>query len=521
MNHQTIITKLATENKKQPYVITPQFWDVKYNDENTLVKDIKINQLRLNRYLSQNGYKRFAIEQNYFFVFVQNNVCEMVTEVEIKDFVFSDIRKLDVLIDDAKLCHRDLLENKLLTGISSYFNKEKLYQLKPLPADNFNKDTNDTKFIYYANCFASITKNGILINKYQDLTKCIWKDEILQRDFYIGNYNHQNDTEQFFRFITGRRDIFEPNKFNALNDRFEALKKITGYLLHNFFEYKLKAILLTDSTISEDDEANGRTGKTLFCKIISHTLSNNPNDPAAKTFVELNGKDFDPLNDKKYQSLSIETKLMHLNDVKRYFDADVLFNDITDGITVNKKFRDPFTILLKIIVSTNKTIKLNGESCKDRFLEFQFGDWFNSSYSPEKQFGKWLFRDWAQEDWRQYDLFMQQCSLAWMREQVLKDPQQINLSQRKLIDNTSTDFVDFMTELNPIGNEYSTSDLFDNFCTAYPDYADLVKRNKFNNQRFKKWLINWCNFNPGYKEYKKGTHTFRRDNKHHIKFLEE
>jgi hypothetical protein len=518
---------LTAATNKTPVTIAPQFWSIKLDGETQkTVKEIKINQLLLNRYLSNQGFRRFAIEQNYFFVFVKDNICTLVTEVDIKDHVFSQIRQLPDLIDEAQICHRDLLENKLLTGISSYFNKEKLYQLKPLPADNFNLDTHGTKFIYYANCYVSISIAGVEIKQYNDLEKCIWKDEILQRDFRPGHYDENNDTAQFFKLITGRRGLLDQTIFTPMPARFDALQKITGYLLHNYFEYKLKAILLTDSTITEENEANGRTGKTLFCKMIAHTLSNNPNEPTAKTFVELNGKDFDPLNDKKYQTLSIETKLIHINDVKRYFDADSLYNDITDGISVNRKFRDPFKLLVKLVLSTNKTIKLDGESSKDRFIEFQFGDWFSSLHSPEKQFNKWLFRDWSTEDWRQYDLFMQKCCLAWISDPALKEPTQINLAERKLIDSTSPDFIEFMTptpgnDFNPSGGEFSTSELFDNFCAQYPDWSELVKRGKFNNQRFKKWLINWCNFSPGYVPYKKATHSFRKDNKHFIKFLIE
>lgn len=513
--------KDSTQNK---VVINPEFWSIKKDDTGDQVKEVKINQLFLNRYLSNNGFKRFTIDQNHFFVNVQNNIVSMVNEVDIKDFVFAQIRKLPVLIDEAQICHRDLLENKLLTGISSYFNKEKLYQLKPLPANNFNKDTYTTKYIYYANCYASISVAGVDIKQYSDLEKCIWMDEILQRDFHQGDYNENNDTAQFFKFITGRRNLFNTKDFMLMQPRFEALQKITGYLLHNYFDYKLKAILLTDSTISEENEANGRTGKTLFCKMIAHTLSNNPNEPSAKTFIELNGKDFDPLNDKKYQTLSIETKMIHLNDVKRGFDADVLYNDITDGLTVNRKFRDPFTLLVKIVLSTNKTIKLSGESSKDRFIEFQFGDWFSSSHSPEKQFNKWFFRDWSKEDWRQYDLFMQKCCQLFLADPILTDPMQINLDERKLIDSTCADFIEFMTpegpdDFNPAGAEVSTSELFDKFCSEYPDWEQRRKSGKFNNQWFKKWLIAWCNFSPNYKSYSKNTHTARKDNKAIFKFL--
>lgn len=494
--------RAATEGIKH------QFWKINFSQDPdggiNGCKGIDINQLDLNRHLAWAGYCKYQIEGNYFFCRINQNIIKQVTEVDIREYIFQLIQTLDVFLDDTKFCHRDILENKLLKGLSSYFNREKLLYIPTITAEQFNRDGLKIKFIYYQNCYVEITPSGIECKKYDKLNAYIWESEIIQREFYQSKFLPGSEVPQFFHYISGKHGF--TGEFMKLENRFESLKKITGYLLHNFYDYKLKAILLTDSSITEQNEANGRTGKTLFCRLIAHTLSTNPADPSIKTFCELNGKDFDPVNDKKYQGLSIETKLAHINDVKRYFDADSLYNDITDGLTVNRKFRDPFKINVKMIISTNKTIKLDGESSKDRFIEFQFSDYFSSKRTPEMIFNHWFFRDWTAGQWQQYDLFMQNCCLSWISSLELDQPENINLSERKLIEQTHPDFVDFLDELNPAGKWYSTEALFNSFLELYPENKSDKRLNTI---RFKKWIITWCNLRPGYIAYNKRTHDVR------------
>ena len=95
--------------------------------------------------------------------------------------------------------------------------------------------------------------------------------------------------------------------------RFESLKTLIGYLLHGFFETKMKAVNLTDSTISEN--AEGRSGKTLLGRAIA----------LIKMVCEISGKDFDPTNKHKYSSVNLDTQIVFLNDLRKRFDFETLF----------------------------------------------------------------------------------------------------------------------------------------------------------------------------------------------------
>ncbi len=166
---------------------------------------------------------------------------------------------------------------------------------------------------------------------------------------------------------------------------------------------KLFCTIFTDSRISEDGEANGRTGKTLIVRGLGNMLNT---DERATVFVEVNGKDFDPKNKFKFSQCRLDTQLIHINDIFKNYDIDNSFNDITDGINVDKKNDKPFKIFAKMIFSTNKTILINGESSKDRVKVFEFADYYSSKFSPIMEFKQWFFDDWNAMEYARFDRFM-------------------------------------------------------------------------------------------------------------------
>ena len=60
-------------------------------------------------------------------------------------------------------------------------------------------------------------------------------------------------------------------------------------------------------------------------------------DSWAKTYVEMNGKNFDFTDKFRYQECGLDTKLVHINDARKNFDFELLFNDISEGIKAEKK----------------------------------------------------------------------------------------------------------------------------------------------------------------------------------------
>lgn len=484
-----------------------EFYSVNYSkdDHNEITgvhfKDpIRIDIIKFFDFLYDNGFRRYDYEDDNFFIQITDDkIVKRVTITKMQDFVWRYIDNLPEFIDELELCERSHLKSKLVKGIGYYFHKQRLNVLTPKEPIIFNEDKHDTKYIYYLNGFVKITKKGMQLREYKKLKHYIWESEILQRNFERNPSKPDNIAKDFFEVISGKTDSL--GDLRKLPQRHKALEICAGYLLHNFYATKLKAIIFTDSTISDENEANGRSGKTLFCRFIGNILSSDLTDPTLKTYCEINGKDFDTKDKHKYSRADLDTKLIVINDLRRNFDLESLYNDVTEGVTVDKKGLQPFRIVAKMVLPTNKIPKNQGESSKDRFMEFEFSDYFNSRRTPEMVYKHWFFRDWNEQHWSEYDNYMCECVQAYFENDAkLLEPDGINLSSRKLRSETHTDFIDYMTDLNLQFNErYDKKILFNNFLDQYEDW----KENKLRQAKFTKWIKSYCKYTDGYMPFDK------------------
>lgn len=478
------------------------FWKLE-KDKDGNVKGIRsIDYLKFIDLLYRLGFRRMDIDRTCIFVQIINHrIVREVSHIQIADAFFNYIEELEE--EDIPYITHETLINKFLSSLGTYFNEKLLWRLTPREPLQFNTDTREVKYMYFKNCYIEITKDKVTEKKYETLRKFIWESEVINRDFSLKYDKDEAVIRQFINKVC-----------NEDSKRVLALKTITGYAVHNFSECKLKAVILTDMTISEDGEANGRTGKSLYCKAIGHIISGNQDNANLKSYCEINGKDFNPAERYKYQRASLDTKVLVLNDVKRNFDMDVLYNDITEGVTVERKNQNPFVIKPKIIITTNKTIKIEGDSSKDRVVEFEFSSFFSKENSPEKVFGHWFFRDWNPDEWRRFDTFMIECVQEYLKHGLI-EPDQINLNMRKLYDHTCREFVEYMESLNIMdGEEFDKKQMYSDFIEGYPDYNN----GKLRQHRFSLWIKSFTILHPEFEAYNKETDEVKNDKSRKIKF---
>ena len=478
-------------------ILDNRFWNtVTGTDEEgeTYIKKIIIDQLKFCRFLYNHGFRRYDIEEDSVFVQIRHGrIIKQITVTEMQDFVYRWIRQLPKKDLSPGEAHPDQVESKILTGVSYYFNKQRLFWLRSKEPIVFNRDTLDKKFVYYSNGFVTVGKEGIKFHSYEDLDGYIWDSEILDREYQV-NYHAKglNVPMNFLNYVAGEKP-------DRLNDLLVAI----GYFLHDYNEYKIKALLLTDSEM-EEDSSNGRTGKTLFCRLLGYMVAKNPLDPTLKSYVELNGKDFDPKDKHKYSPCGINTKILVINDLKPYFHLDTLYNDISEGLTVDKKNMQPFKIHPKMILTTNRTIQVEGKSSRDRVIEFEFSDYFNTERTPETQFGHWFIRDWDKDLWAHFDsTFLHGIRMYFMNGCKLNEPSQLNLNKRKFKEHTSTEFYEFMMgadgqdpgwSIEP-GKEYDQQEIMDKFMNIYKDYSINTpdRKYKMSYRRFSQWVARYVN----------------------------
>jgi hypothetical protein len=448
----------------------------KDNEGNSIIVDVKFNYRKFIDLLYSFGFRRFDLDKQYIFVRVEKQIVSEVTTIQIQDYFISWIKSLPQKLEFD--VNRNFLIEKIYKSPATYFCENKLSLLKSESEIAFNTDTKTEGFVYYQNGYVKCSSEGYSLQDYSSLTKHVWRTQILPRAFtYKERQESQiQDMGVFARFV-----------FNVANKdmkRFTELCTILGYNLHSYYDRKLKATILTDSRIS--DKPDGRTGKTLLCQGLGKI----------KNYCEINGKDFDPSNKHKYELANLDTQIICLNDVRKNFDFESLYNDITEHLTVNRKNQQPFNIKTKILVTTNKTVSTEGESSKDRSIEFELSEHYNGKFSPLDEFGHWFFSDWKQPQWIEFDNFMMYCICLFLKNGIVESPP-INLYRRKIIDNTCPEFVEFMDEklkegVIEINKEYNKKSIYTLFIEEYPDILEHRYHGK--QSTFSKFLKTYCKY---------------------------
>jgi len=432
-------------------------------------KDVAIDYTRWTEILYNLGFRRYDLDRDFIFIHVRDQVVHEVTVTNIQDQFISYLNSLPPQLPDG--ITRDMIIAKFYKNPAHYFCENRLSLLKPREQLVFNEDTLAESYFYFDNGYVVCTGDGYKLLPYSGLKRLIWADRIVKQSFSHEDISRKSPVDRgvFSHFVYRICD----NK----QERYDALCSILGYLLHSYYDCKLKAVILTDSRIS--DAPSGRTGKTLLCQALGYL----------KKYTEINGKDFDPGNKHKYQLAELDTQIIHLNDVHRNFDLESVFNDITDNIIVDKKNVKPFRIRAKMVVSTNKPIRVEGASAKDRAIEFELADHYSNALSPQDEFGHWLFRDWNEAEWNRFFNFCLSCVCLYLDKGLISTPP-VNLNKRKLLQETCREFYEFMTTrfeagTYQVGVEYNKKDMYQAFLEEYPEMAE-EKRNT--QRRFTQWM---------------------------------
>lgn len=534
-----------TVKQKSDYDFENNTWwyaKSEYNkDEDTwrLTDKLEIDLISFLDWLYLEGFRYAKINDNSVLFRIENH--KILHEIEVSEltqFIIKTINSMptEIPCSDKRgtisaTIHKRMLLEKLLKGISFYTDKKKLDAYLG-PKDYFTMQTDGPaeKYVYFKNGYLHINAKGIEFLPYQELNGFIWHSEIVQKDYKQPATKQAGVVEKFFNLVANGAEPDYTNKLLFDNPesveaekirratRFADLCNIAGYLAHGYTNYELKAIVLTDMRISESNEPNGRSGKSLFMKLVASIICADVTQPRQKTYVELDGKDFDQSKDFKFQQASHETKLMFLNDVKRNFKFEGFFNYITDGQDIEKKGKDSIRVKLKWAIATNLSIELNGESSKARACVFEFSDYFSATNSPQDVFGHWFFRDWDDEEYMRMYYFMAKCCQTFFADGCrLPKPEIINYSQRIVREHTSREFIEYMEdEWKPTpGQEYCLQDYYNKFLEHYPDW----KKKNLLQQRFTEWVKKYIANSSKFKPYNKSDH-YRRtsDGKTFIQF---
>jgi hypothetical protein len=499
------------ETQEQERKASYQFYRVKL-DGDGMLKDFTIEKTRWLEMLAYLGLVRYDLKGASHIVLLRDNQAKLLRDPEIgaPDIVEDHLYQWGDWVPELETQRFDLrwkqvmVLDKIYNSISTLFAPKLLYRLRPNEPLQFIEDERHLSFFFYENGFVSVSAAGSKLEPYTSLKKTIWATQKLSRDFkpvaekvFLEHHFAQFVMNLANNYTALGSTIVRANQRKKDTDytrndpkRFGDFCRIIGYNLHRFFDMKLKATLLTDARMSL--QADGRTGKTMIVKFISKML-NTPEEGAV--FTELNGKDFDFTDKFRYQECDITTRVVCINDVdpkKLGGGIEPLFNDITEGIRYQRKNEAPIPIMAKIIITTNRTLKVEGGSAKDRILEFELADYYRDGFSPADEFGLWFGRDWVEHDWNCFDNFMLYCVQQFLN-QGLPTPGAINLLKRKQTELTCKEFVEWMDEQDFTHlNEYEKSHLKNEFVRDNDDHAKITTK------KFSQWVEYYATYGDKY-----------------------
>lgn len=506
MSERKIIEEIAAQQMRlHPHEV--EWWETTYDPSGKNLLKFSISPLKFAELVRALDFVRLDIDAASIFIRVTSGtVCEEVQVKTIRDEVWDVVNKLDDPVDGNQLS-RDRVLAKILTSLKTLFDVARLEMIRPIKPIKFLSDTKGERYMLYRNTVARVTGMGVEQVRYVDLEAGhIWKSQIIPRDFVPGADWRQAVFYQFMQKVCG-------DDASRVSD----LMRITGYLLHGYDGGKLKAINFTDSQVASGRESNGRSGKSLYALALAHALT--PENPrTSKVVANLNGKDFKPGDERKYQSCGPETRIIVINDLKDNFPVKMLYNDITEGQVVDRKYQQPFRITAKMLFIGNEALRVEGESSIDRILEFEFANFFSSRRSPQDYFGHWFFTDWKADEWARFDALMVHCVQLWLADPVLPQPKAVTLNVRKQSEHTSPEFCEFMEHLAPARTDhydrdadwsrrYNKKELYLEFTQTYTDFDPK----RFSMRRFTAWLRTWTKYSQDYDEFDERRDQYRSD----------
>lgn len=490
------VTKLNGSARTWPFFVE-QVKVNKATNEETFT-GISIDKLKFVQMLASFGFTRYEINSSagtdaYSFVKLEENVIRSVSRDQIIDYIEEFVQK-QYDFDGAKCqyVNAEILINKLYDNMNKVFSKDLFARVRTDKPIIVNRDTKEFTFFYFKNGFVRCGRDGYQLLQYDQMEGSVWNHQLNDRNFTWLDKD---------RPLSDIRDagVFADFCWRIAGEdakRFRQLCGIIGYITHDFYEDKLKAILFTDSSLSEHSE--GRTGKTLLAKMIGRVRS----------YCEINGKSFRADDPAKYTDADIGTQVMHLNDIKHRgrnrFDFEDVFNDITEGYMVKKLYMQPFRQFSKWILSSNRTLNIQGASQRDRIVEFEVSSFFGEHRSPQDFYKQWFGRDWDDNEWSLFDNFICFCATVY-HEDGLMNPDTINLQERKLMNHTSIEFIEFMEDVQQTVEkegrpfegyaekvttftvvkdftefEFDKKQLYDRFLREYEDFKPWLTQRTFN-----------------------------------------
>lgn len=393
------------EALKVPLELDFKFWEVIEGKKGAT--KIEVSLTKLSNYIHKvggfSGYKYNEQSENII-VQVKDGLVEEVDIYNIKQFLKNSILALPDTFDG--ITPEELLEviyrehlAFVTKGFMDFLDVSKL---------DFLRDTEDKAFFPFKNGIVEVNKTGAKFHKYGEFKQVLWRSQLINKNITLtedlaNKLDFPNiDYARFIEKVSG--DNLEKEQYFI---------SVIGHLLHKFKdETKSFAVILSEET--ENESEGGGTGKGLFVKAIKELIPTEIFD----------GKQFSAGKAFAFQRVSLDTKLIAIEDAKKFFKFEELYSQITEGITVEKKnqkeFFIPYADSPKITISTNYTITAEAGHAERRQRVLEFSNFFSPALTPKDYFNHKLFSGWDNDEWNRFYNYMFFCCQVYLESGILQ-----------------------------------------------------------------------------------------------------
>ena len=227
-----------------------------------------------------------------------------------------------------------------------------------------------------------------------------------------------------------------------------------GYMMHNHKSPSMAwAPFAMDNKIGEEDECNGRSGKSFFFNSLK----------AFKSIVPLDGRNTRLMeNPHVFDQVGDDTDILFADDCSKFFPMERFYDIITNGMSINKKNKDSFFKEYedspKLCFSSNYVPKEFSPSTTGRMIYVVFSDYYHiradtNDYLEDRTIsddfdGKDIMRGpkYTEEEWNNdLNFFIQalQFYLKMASMRIKIQPPMDNIMKRKNKDDMGTLFEDW------------------------------------------------------------------------------
>lgn len=406
-----------------------RFWY--YNSKGAL----KLSFHDIKKYLEKMGFFRYEfIPEKVNFIRVESNIISNVTAIDIKNFLLAKLEQwgeIDVF--------------NLVAEYSKF--KDEYLSLLSVLEPKFIEDTKDEAWFFFKNTAVKVTGEAIEEIPYIDIEGCIWKSSKLDRDFKLSNA----DNSDFSKFL------WKVSKNDT--NRVRSLCSSIGYMLHRFkAASNAKGVIYYDEQINE--QPAGGTGKTLIFQALGYL----------REVVILDAKSYDDNNQFALQRLNPSTNVLIFDDPTRKFKFENLFSKMSTGLPINKKNKPeifvPFKKSPKFGFASNYIMKGETSSFNRRKFEIEIHPFYSDKHQPIDDFGvEFWSEEWTNENWNDFFSLMLNCCKLFINSGLIV-PEYVNLADKKIMAQTSAEFIEWAQENILNNNRYHRNETYQNFKRA-------------------------------------------------------